>query len=212
MNISRNDPFDLNLCMRGLAVLITYLYSDVYEYLYYFTFKRILKPYAKEFNHAWEVSIEDLVFFKDSEDPIVRNCYSVQHRLIDYKFQLNLRLGVDEEEEIANELVDLQANRYWPYILVHKRAKSYKRLKLHYERALSGYIECLYLYACALTAQSYKIPLLLKKQLNMPGQDGLRLLNKDDNNVALLMELISELKKDLSDLSLLTQKRTSVSK
>jgi hypothetical protein len=203
MNISRNDPFDLDLCIRGLGVLLTHLHSDAYEYLYYFTFKRTMKSYAKEFNHAWEVSIDHDSFFEGSDDPFVVNCRKVQHKLIDCKQQLLLRFGIDEDEDLNNWSMILEARRFRPYILVHKRNKSYKKLKLHYERALSGYIESLYLYACALTVQSYKIPLLFKRQFTSQEALPLRLLNKDDANVDLLIGLITGLKKDFYDLRLL---------
>ena len=49
MKNSRNDPFDLNLCIRGLGSLVTSLHSDIYEYAYHLTFKRSMKMYASEF-------------------------------------------------------------------------------------------------------------------------------------------------------------------
>lgn len=76
----------------------------------------------------------------------------------------------------------------------HKRAKSYKKLKLYYESTVAGIIECLYLYACAITVQSYKIPLVFKRQFRLEGEAWGRLLNHDDNSVELIKELISKLK------------------
>lgn len=206
MKISRNDPYDLDLFIRGLGVLLTQMHSDLYEYIYYLTFKRSMKAYAKDFNDPWEQAIEHLDFFEKIEDPFVQNCLSAQQRLIDCKVELTLRFGIDEVEDLEDPLMSVQALRYRPYMLVFKRSKSYKKLKLYYERSLSEFIESLYLYACALTAESYKIPLVLKKRLNLPDEESFRLLNQDDHTVELLTELIKGLKKDLSDLRLLMKK------
>jgi hypothetical protein len=206
MKISRNDPYDSNLCIRGLGVLLTQMHSDLYEYTYFLTFKKSMKSYAKDFNDPWEQSIEDLNFFEKIEDPFVQNCLEAQMKLIHCKAELTLRFGIDEVEDLEDPLMLVQALRFRPYILVFKRSKSYKKLKLYYERSLAEFIESLYFYACTLTAESYKIPLVLKKRFVLPNEESFRLLNHDDHTVELLTELIIGLKKDLTDLRLLMKK------
>ncbi|PYF74753.1 hypothetical protein [Pedobacter nutrimenti] len=205
MSISRNDPFDLTLCMRGLAVLITYMHSDVYEYVYFFTFKKTMKSYAKDFNNPWEQPIEHGDFFDGIKDPFVWNALKAERRLVEGKHELALRFGIAEIEDLMDEQITMQAERFKPFRLVFKRSKSYKKLKTYYERTLSAIIDSLYLYACALTAQSYKIPLVLKRQFNLSQQEGLRLLNHDDPNVQLLANLIDGLRADLERLSVLNK-------
>lgn len=200
MEISRNDPFDHNLCVRGLRLLITYMHSDLYEFAYYLTFKKSLKSYSKEFNDPWVNSIDHDEFFKKIEDSFVQNCIDAQNELIYCKLAMNLRFGIEEIEENEDELIISQAGRFRPYFLVHKRSKSYKKLIHYYERTLVGFIKSLYTYACALTAQSYKIPLVLKKQFDLNEEESLKLLNQEDNTVALLIDLIKDLRRDLRNL------------
>jgi hypothetical protein len=207
MKVSRNDPFDLSLSIRGLGVMITYMHSDLYEYMYYLTFKRAMKTHSREFSDPWEQAIDNLDFFAQTDDPFVLNLHSASIKLINAKHELNIRWGIDEEEELSDDHIVFQSQRYRPYLLLFKRSKSYKKLTAYYERSLTEFIDCLYSYACAYTAQSFKIPLVLKRQFKLPGPESLRLLNQDDNNVALLKELITNLSKDLEELKLLREKK-----
>lgn len=207
MNISTKDHFDLNSCIRGLRLLTMYIHSDIYEYMYYFTFKKSMKSYAKDFNDAWVQYIGEIEFFEKIEDPFVKNCLSTEQKLIEFKLELMLRFRIDEEEDGEDETIILQAGRFKPYILRSKRSKSYKKLRLYYERTIAETIDSLYLYACAITAQRNKIPLILKRQFKLPEQESLILLNQDDNNVALLKGLIVGLKKDLNEIRLLIMKK-----
>lgn len=206
MKISRDDPFDLNLCIRGLGVLTTYMHSDIYEYIYYFTFKKVMKSYAKDFNDAWEQYLDEDEFFEKIEDPFVQNALKTQFKLMEFKLELIRRFGFTETEDLEDAEIIIQAQRFKPYILIYKRAKSYKKLKLYYERTLEGIIACLYSYAAAITVQRYKIPLVFKRQFNSADQSWSRLLNTDDNNVLLLEQLILGLKEDLDQLRLLLKK------
>lgn len=197
MKISRNDPFDLDLCMRGLGVLVTYMHSDIYEFIYHFTFKKSMKLYVKDFKNPWEQSIDHHEFFLKIDDPIVQNTIVAMEKLMDYKLEIALRFGIDEEEDLSDESITSQAWRFKTFRLVYKQSKSYKKLLSYYERTLISVIATLSLYACVLTAQSYRIPRVLKAQLNLPDMDNFRLLNHDDNNVDLLIKLIVDLKKSL---------------
>ena len=207
MKLSRNDPFDLRLCMRGLGALVTRMHSDIYEYVYHFTFKKSLKSYGKDFKDPWDQYIEDDDFFMDVDDPLVKNCIISMGRLIEYKQALNLIFGIEEVEDLEDEFIVSESNRFKIFLLVYKHSKSYKKLKPYYERTLEGFIENLSLYAYALTAQSYKIPLVLSRQLKLSGEESLRLLNADDTNVAMIKELVIGLKRDLEN-----SKSLSVSK
>lgn len=206
MSISRNDPFDLNLCMRGLGNLVTYMHSDIYEYVYHLTFKKTMKLYAKDFADPWEQPIEHDDFFTEIDDPFVENCLKALEKLIDFKLELAVRFGIEEIEDLQDEDIIMEAGRFKPFLLVFKHSKSYKKLKQYYERTLTGFIDSLYLYACAITAQRYKVPLVLKRQFELEGQEGLRLLNHDDNNVELLAILIADLEVILKELKTLLKK------
>jgi len=202
MEISTKEPFNVNLCMRGLGVLVTTMHSDIYEFVYHLTFKRSLKMYANEFKKPLEDIIPDDEFFEKIDDPYVQNFMIPMNKLIEFKLELMLRFGIDEAEDLEDDFI-LSQTKFTPYRLVFKRSKSYSKLLSYYDRSLSATINSLSLYACALTAQSYKIPMLLRAQLKQPGLDNLKLLNRDDNNVDLLLDLIIELKKSLEAFRIL---------
>ncbi|WP_442587779.1 hypothetical protein ACSBL2_17175 [Pedobacter sp. AW31-3R] len=197
---SRKDPFDLNLTFRGLGNLVTELYDNIYEYAYVFTFKRSMKMYREEFYDAYEVPIDDLSFFNNTGDPYVEHCMLVFELLAKYKIRLREIFGLDELCDLEDERVIHEAKRYAPYMLLYKHSKSYKRLKLYYERQLSECCLCFFTYACMLTAQRYQIPRQLMKPYDSPDGSWKRLLNDEDYQVALLIDLISDLKKCLADL------------
>lgn len=203
MKISRNDPFDLKLSMRGLVLQMNYILLDFYEFAYHFTFKRTMKTYDKEFQDPYIQIIDDYEFFESTKDPVVLNIIKAHVRLHECKTLFILNYGIEENEDSGNEAIKEEAMRYEPYKLMYKRSKSYKKLKLYYERALVENIDYFYTYACALTASSYKIPLVLKRQFALPEPESMRLLNQDDHNIVLLKELITGLKKDLEDFRLL---------
>jgi len=51
---------------------INHIHSDIYEYMYYFTFKKSMKLYAKDFNDAWVQYVGEVEFFEKIEDPFVK--------------------------------------------------------------------------------------------------------------------------------------------
>lgn len=203
MKTSTNDPFDLDTCTRGLSILMTSVHSDFYEFVYYLTFKKAFRQYYSEFNDPWELPIEDGDFFNEVDDPFVQNCLKAFTIIGHTKAELNTWFGIDEFEDGQTAKYVFEGMRFKPYQSFYKRARSYKKLKLCYERSLSEFIHSLFLYACALTAQSNKIPLLLKRQFNHSNDDAFRLLNQDDDQVALLITLMKDLKKRLNELRLL---------
>ncbi|WP_316821245.1 hypothetical protein [Pedobacter gandavensis] len=202
MKTSANDPFDLDTCIRGLSMLMASVHSDFYEFVYYFAFKKSFKKYAKDFNNPWESPIEDGAFFDDVEDPYVQGCIKVFSLIGNAKTDLNTWFGINEYQDSQSAKYVFEGMRFRPYQAIFKRSQSYKKLRLTYERSLSELIHSLFLYACAMTAESNKIPLVLKKQFKLNGDESFRLLNRDDDQVALLIELMKELKKILNDLRL----------
>lgn len=203
MKTSTNDPFDLDTCVRGLSMLMASVHSDFYEFVYYFTFKKTFKEYAREFNSPWESPVEDGTFFDDIEDPYVQGCIKVFTLIGNAKTDLNTWFGINENQDSQSAKYVFESMRFKPYQAIFKRSQSYKKLRLVYERSLSELIHSLFLYACALTAESNKIPLLLKKQFKLNSDESYRLLNRDDDQVALLIQLMKELKKILNELRLL---------
>jgi hypothetical protein len=165
-----------------------------------------MKSYAKEFNDAWKQSIDHDEFFEGTTDVIVRNCHQAHGKLIECKQELILRFGINEIEDLHSREVVTEAQRFHPFQLLYKRSKSYKKLIKYYERTLAGFIECLFIYACSITAEKYRIPLLLKRQFNQPSKDWFRLLNHDNPTVELLKDLVLDLDQDLRSLRLLLKK------
>ena len=206
MKISNKDIFDYRLTIQALGVILTYMHTDLYEYMYYLTFKRSMKSYAKEFNDAWENSIDHDEFFEGINDRIVQNCFETHGKIIDCKQELILRFGLNEAEDLESRQIITEAQRYHPFQLLFKRSKSYKKLSLYYERTLEGFIECLFIYACSLTAEKYKIPLVLKRQFKGPVEDWFKLLNHDDPTVELLQSLILDLHRELGTLRIILKK------
>lgn len=200
MKTYTNDPFNLKLSIRGLAYQMMFSYSDLYEYAYYFTFKREMKEYLFDFPDPYTLFIEDPEFFETSGDPLVRNCSRAHRRLADCRYELMLNWGIDEFKDMRSKIVHQEANRFHPYKLNFKRAKSYKRLKLYYERTLQENIAYLYLFASAITASKYRVPDVFRKQFELPIPECLNLLNQEDHNVFLLVKLICGLNEDLIEL------------
>lgn len=203
MKTSTKDPFDLDTCIRGLSMLLSSVHSDLYEFVYFFTFKKSFKAYYSEFNNPWELPVEDGFFFEDIEDPYVQNALMTFSRIGAFKDELNVRFGIDEDGDREDAKYVFEGMRFKPYQAFFKRSKSYKKLTLSYERSLSELIHSLFLYASALTAQSNKVPLLLKRQFKLPGDESFRLLNLDDDQVVMLISLMKELRKKLNEVRLL---------
>ena len=86
----------------------------------------------------WQQYISESEFFEKIDDPFVQNCLNTEAKLINFKLELMLRFGIDDDtKETEDEAVVLQAGRFRLYILRSKRAKSYKKLRLHYERTIT---------------------------------------------------------------------------
>jgi len=198
--ILASDQFDLRVCISGLIYQLMGMSSNAYEFAYYLTFKRSLKEYAMEFNDAFDKIITDPSFFLETGDRIVINCCSVDSKILKCKRELMQRFLIDEMDNCQDKIAIAESKRYAPYRMLYKRSKSYKKLIMYYERSLQEYIEYLYKFACIITASNYRIPLVLKRQFLKEEAVSLRLLNSDDDTVALLMELIISLRVNLATL------------
>jgi len=199
VKIYANDPFDLNLCVRGVIIQLVEMTSNIYEFAYYFTFKRSRKDYAAEFNNPFTMPITDMEFFLDTGDAVVLSCCSVDDTLLALMVELTQRFGIDQEDNLEDPVAQAQSRRFAPLRQVSKKSKSYKRLKINYERSVVDYIAYLYQIAAVITASRYRIPLVLKKQFLLPETVSLRLLNDDDLTVALLKDTIIRLRQNLAD-------------
>ena len=198
--VSAKDQFDLKLFISGLVRQMTELNSNIYEFAYYFTFKRARKAFSREYYDPYDMFIEEMQFFKDTNDLVVINTCSVREKIIAFKVELMKRYLIDEMENSIDPTAIEQSQRFAPYRMVFKKSKSYKKLKVYYERSILEYIEYLYKAACVLTASNYRIPLVLKKQFLKEEALSLRLLDTDNDIVVLLQEFITGLRKDLAEL------------
>ena len=194
------DPFDYILCIRGLGNLVTYMDSEIYEYLFYFTFRTVMKNYKLEFTDPWRNFIAEMEFFEEIDQPFVQHSYQVNQRLTALKNELVSRFLIEELVDLDDANVEEEADRFKPYTLFYKHSKSLKMLKHYYERTLKDIIRCLFLYACALTAGNNRIPPVLKDRMDLPHEEWSLLLNREDSTVQLLIETIRELKQSLETL------------
>jgi len=195
--ISASDPFDFQLSIRGLIYQLMEMHSNIYEYAYYFTFKRTRKEYAREFNDAFEMPITEQSFFLDTGDRVVIHCCNVETKLLDLQEELTRRFLIDLMDNCQDQVAEVQSKRFAPYRMLYKKSKSYKKLKIYYEKTLVQYIEYLYKMGCVFTASTYRVPLVLKRQFLKHESLSLRLLNCDDDTVALLMDYIVSLRVEL---------------
>lgn len=193
MKTSSKDHFELKLCIGGLAMALIQMNSRLYEYAYYLTFKRTFKNYTKEFNDPWEMPIDDHEFFWDIADPYVQQCIKSMGLLSDAIEALLLRNGLYAQDVLNNFGFGRESERYIPnqWIPLHK--KSYKSVTFYCEYYLEEIINTLYYYACALTLRSYTIPVVMRTKLDYSPTGSFRFLNLDDNEVASMVDLLSEL-------------------
>jgi hypothetical protein len=84
---------------------------------------------------------------------------------------------------------------------VYMYTKSYKKLKVYYERTLISHINYLYTIACMFSASKYRIPRVLKNNFKIDDPASLRLLNHDDGLITLISEAIELLMGHLQDLN-----------
>ena len=209
---SANDPFDLDLLIRGVLLQLIEMGSNLYEFSYTFTFKRTMKAYAGEFNDPFEKMIDQWDFFLDTGDPVVINCVRVEQMINKLAHDLRVLFGLDLQDVVADQMARHESARFAPLRLLYKRSKSYKQLKLCYEQSILDYIAYFYRIATVITVGKYKIPPIFNKQFILDEHVSLWLLNSDDATVVLLQDMIGLLRLQLEDLRAVPVKKKSKSR
>jgi len=193
---SAKDPFDLELLIKGLIYQLIEMSSNTYEYTYYFTFKRSMKSYADHFNDAFEMPVDDQQFFLNTGDEVVINCCRVDKILIKLERALALSFGLELDQVAEDVDAETQSLRFAPLRMMYKHSKSYKKLKMFYERSVQDYIAYLYKICCVLTTRKYRIPSVFYKQF-AKNESPFWLLNAEDKTIMLLTQAITSLKFEL---------------
>lgn len=190
MKANKNDVFDKAVCIEALATVLIELYSCLWDFTYFFTFKKELKCYEADFRDPHLQPVDDLDFFKNINDPVVKHGVIISSVLIDFSEAFNLRHGLDAQALVGYENVSYEeVERYLPKRPLSMVNKSYARLFFYFERYLEESINCLYYYCCALSLESYQLTPAMKKQLNQINEHSFRVVNTEDNEVALLANL-----------------------
>ena len=187
---SKNDVFLLQRCTGGLGNLLNFMLTDLYTFCYYITFKKELKTYVNIFKDPFDTPIDDPHFFDDINDPVVQHINFTYDLLIAFYQNYKLRHGLLEELFTKDHDLLKEAQRYTLQMVPSLKRKSYCFMKLAYERFLESVCNVLYYYCCVLTLNSYLIPVKMRVTLDYTHQGSFRYLNIDNNDVALLTELI----------------------
>lgn len=189
--ISADDPFNFQKSVKGFNLQLMFMYSQIYHFYYTFAFKRHMIKYDY-YDMFEELSDADDYFLK-IEDPYVINGVKIRKLMIDCHTTLVLRFGIDVEDDLDDQQILAESQRRSPFVLQYKHPKSYKKLRFYYERTVTSQIRYLHDFACIFTASKYRIPLVLKRQYNLPYSISFKLLNDDDDTVKLIIELIKSL-------------------
>ena len=181
MKTSVKESFDRELCLRALDVRLSFMLSDVNEYIN--CMNDVDKPSLPEKNLSGIC-----------KDAFVQHIFNVRFVLL--KWQETLR-GIIGDPDSMDEAKRAEAYnfslRYQEYNLHYKRSKSYDSLKVHFERALASYIHVIYRYACMLSLKGYIIPPGFERQFLHGGGDYLWLLDSNDTQVGAQIAFIKEL-------------------
>ena len=197
--VRATDQFEILLLMRGVARQLADINGNLYEFRYYFTFKRTRKAFSLAYNDPYEMPIDNEDFYFDTGDQVVRNCNSSLGKTEQLQNDICTMFAINIHNFHKDEDALRESKRYAPYRLQYKKSKSYKKLMFFYDRALVEYIDYLFKIACAITALNYKIPLVLKKQFLLEESVSLHLLDTDNTVVAMIKETIIGLRADLKN-------------
>ncbi|RZJ90344.1 MAG: hypothetical protein EOO20_08390 [Chryseobacterium sp.] len=207
----RKDPFDYELCIGGLVAAVINLHSHHYEFCYYLSFKRAMREYTSEFTHPWNFPVPDGDFFDDVDDPIVQHSSKAGTILIEFNNTLMLRHGLHDGEVLEDEAYEKEVTRFLPAFNYSLHKKAYSRLLFMYERFFEESINTLYYYACTLSMRTYDFPTKMRLEVDYIHPETLRYLNIDDPDVALLVDLITELQGECKVLYTLTKGKKTCS-
>ena len=192
---SKHDQFEMSTFIPGLAVIFHDIFFELHNFTYYMTFKKEMKEYYYEFNDSYEKPVVDLDFFDDVNDPVVQHCQKIAGLISDCWLPYLLRHGLDDELLFDDEAIR-ESGRYGPSTVRTFKKKSYSFMKLSYERFLEHIALSLYYSCCALTLNSYLIPLKMRVNIDYSDQGSFRYLNMDNYDVAVLTELISTINEE----------------
>lgn len=197
MKISTKDAFDLNLFVRGMGNQLTYMHNDIIDYMYHMTVRGGQKVSREELLDMDRRGLFNSKVYRQSADRNVRICASIDCKIREYKSKLCYRWGIDELEDLQDDYIIVEAKRFSPKLLRFKKSNNYLRVRVFYGKVLTGFVDCLYTYVCAATAQSYKIPLLRKKQFELCNRYDLRFHNDSEDIVRFINTLIDEIMDDV---------------
>ncbi|RZK39179.1 MAG: hypothetical protein EOO90_19760 [Pedobacter sp.] len=189
MKPRKSDLYDYATTKAHLALNVINAYSLLFDYCYYITFKRTLKEYKEEFSDPYEQPIWDLDFFTDVDDAYVQQLSKISGILVEYSADFLFRNGMDDEK-VQNLFDEEQALRYAPANRHYIYKKGYRQLLIDTHQYIESVIETLYLYACAITMESYQLPKYMRCKVVYTLDESLRFLNLENYEVNTLTELI----------------------
>ncbi|EDM38901.1 hypothetical protein PBAL39_22550 [Pedobacter sp. BAL39] len=204
---SENDAFEFDLLIRGLVIVLTSMWSDVYDYNYYLAFKKSKKSYPKEFHNSIYQPIEHLVFLGGVDDPFVQNGYQTFSRISRFKHAFNFRHLIYERTDLNDRDICTESGRFSACKLIRMDSKSYKQMRVSYQGVLVDFISTLYKYASALTVQSNKIPRGFANQFRNGGNGKYKRLDTNIIEVSLLLDLILSIESNLAEFITLNKPR-----
>lgn len=199
MKTTRNDPFDLDLCIRALGNQLTYMHTDIYLFMYSMSFKSSGKPSDYEFEEELYNFNENMEFFMNCDNSFVKACCSICITIINYKVELCSKWGIKEQDDLENEMISEDALRYNPRYLGKIKRKNFLKLSLSYLKTLEGIVKCLYAYLGAVTIESYKIPMAPKQLLNLYNKHYLKGTLGNEIMARFIVGLISEIMEPFED-------------
>jgi hypothetical protein len=201
LKIYVTDPFNYKLSLEGFNLRLAFMQSEIYDYTCTWTFRKEYKAFANDFEDRWDELVDDFEFFLRTEDPWVMHAVKVRKTMLQFADRLEEDYGLDWSIVEYDPEILAQSKRYAPFELVYMYTKSYKKLKLYYERTLISHINYLYTIACMFSAGKYRIPRVLKHNFKIDDPASLRLLNHDDELISLISEVIELLMGHLQDLN-----------
>jgi hypothetical protein len=188
---SKHDLYNREYCLGGLAACTVNLYSRLLDFSYTLTFKKELKNYEKEFDDPDDKPIIDLDFFLGINDPAVKLSMQCVNLLLSFFNGLVLRHGIDAEDCVHD--YNIEADRYAPMTRIIGKRNSYRKVRQYFEHYVEQLSYTLYYYACALSVNSYGIPVQMRVGIDFSSTRSFRLLNVDDFEVASLIDVINEI-------------------
>lgn len=198
MKISGNDPFDLDLCIRGLGNQLTYMHNDIFDYMYNRIERPGRTPCINAFKELQENCLYDYRKFQSHKSHYVQLCFRIDQNIRKYKEVLCVIWNIDEAADLQDALIMEQAKRYSPRLLPFKKSRNFVKVDSFYAKVLTSFDECLHSYLCAIITGSYKIPIEKNAQVKLCEQNDLIPLSENEEIVPLLDGLIDDIRGDIT--------------